>query len=63
MNFNIPIDKVEGLIFEDYNLMLFTIFNETALKMGGKFQYSTPDEQAEEVFNYAELAIKQGYDL
>lgn len=63
MNFNIPLDEVEQLDFDDYNLMLFTIFNEATLKLGGKFQYNTPDEQADDILHYADLAKQRGLDL
>lgn len=63
MNFNIPINRVEEVPFKDYNLMLFTIFNDSTLKLGGEFKYNTPDEQAEDILFYAEEAKRRGLDL
>jgi hypothetical protein len=38
---------VEDLSIVDYNLALFTIFNDFALNNGGKFSLMTPEEETE----------------
>lgn len=62
MHFHIDLDKVEDDLITDYRLKLFTIFNSQVIYSGyGDFQYSTYNEEVQELDELVTMYKKKGY--
>jgi hypothetical protein len=61
LHFGIPLDKVEECSIVNYRLMLFTIFNNASMTLGGEYKMQTPDEEQDTLEAEIEMFKKMGF--
>ncbi len=61
LHYGIPIDKVEEYSIVDYRLMLFTVFNNASMTLGGEYKMETPEEEQDTLESEIEMFKKMGF--